>query len=117
MIIFLGMVNMDDICSDVHKLLSKKDVIQLSLNLNVSPADDQTKKYLEEFIETCVATNKHRDTNISASFLYKMIRNGKQVDDLLVFKEGVTVPKYWLSKGGFCSVALFFAIGLPWMGR
>ena len=108
---------MDEICSDLHKILSKNDFTQLSPMLIVTPADDETKKYLTEFIETCVANNKHRDTNISASFLYKMIRNGKQVDDLLVFKEGVTVPKYWLSRGGFCYVALFLAIGLPRMGR
>ena len=108
---------MDEICSDIHKLLSKKDFIQLSPILNVTPADDETKKYLREFMESCVASNKHRDTNISASFLYKMIRHGKQVDHLLVFKEGVTVPKCWLSKGGFCCVALFLALGLPWMGR
>ena len=108
---------MDEICSDIHNLLSKKDFIQLSPILNVTPADDETKKYLREFLDTCVASNKHRDSNISASFLYKMIRHGKQVDHLLVFKEGVTVPKYWLSEEGFCCVALFLALGLPWMGR
>ena len=115
--IYLGRINITEITFALNKMLSKNKILQLSPGLQVTPADDETKKYLTEFIETCVANNKHRDTNISASFLYKMIRNGKQVDDLLVFKEGVTVPKYWLSKGGFCSVALFLAIGLPWMGR
>ena len=63
------MLNMDGICTDIHKLLFKKDVIQLSSTLDVTPADEETKKFLKEFLETCVARNKHRDTNISASFI------------------------------------------------
>ena len=101
----------------LNKLLAKKKVLQLSPVLQVTPADDETKKQLKEFRENCIASNKHRDTNISATVIYKMMRHGKIVDDLVVFKEGTTVPKYWLTKGYFGLVFLFFVLGTPLAGK
>ena len=45
-----------------------------------------------------------------------MMRNGNQVDTLVVFKEGTTVPKYQLSKGDFCFLVSFLVVGLPFAG-
>ena len=96
---YLGKINLTEITLDLNKLLSTKEIIQLSPVLQVTPADDETMKKLKEFRENCIASHKHRDTYISATVIYKMMRDGKKVDDLVVFKEGTAVPKQWLSKG------------------
>ena len=108
---------MAEITVDLKKLLSKNNILQLSAILQVNPADDETKKQLKEFRKNCIAINKHRDTNIKATVIYKMMRHGKQIDDLLVFMEGTTVPKYWLAKGDLCLLFLFCALGIPLAGK
>ena len=112
----LGNINTAEITFALNKLMAKKKILQLSPVLQVTPADDETKKKLKEFRENCIASNKHRDSGISATVIYKMMRHCKQVDDLVVFKEGTTVPKFWLSKVEFCLLFLFFALGTPLAG-
>ena len=108
---------MAEITFALNKLLAKKKVLQISPVLQVTPANDETKKQLKEFRENCIAIHKHRDTNISATVIYKMMRHGKHVDDLVVFKEGTAVPKKWLSKGDSGLLYLFFALGTPLAGK
>ena len=108
---------MSEITFDLNRMLAKKNVLQLSPVLQVSPADDETKKKLKDFRDDCIASNKHIDTNISATVIYKMVRHGKQVDNLVVFKEGTAVPKQWLSKGDIGLLYLFFALGTPLVGK
>ena len=114
---YLGNINMAEFSSNLNKLLSKKKIVQLSPVFQVTPADDETKKKLKEFRENSIASHKHRDTSISATIIYKMMRHGKQVDNLVVFKEGTAVSEKWLSKGYLWLVYLFFALGTPLAGK
>ena len=108
---------MAEITFDLNKMLAKKNVLQLSPVLKVISVDDETTKKLKDFGYDCIANNKHRDTNISANLIYKMMRHGKQVDNLVVFKEGTAVPDYWLSKGDLGLLYMFFALGTPLAGK
>ena len=41
---YLGKINLTEITLDLNKLLSTKEIIQLSPVLQVTPADDETMK-------------------------------------------------------------------------
>ena len=85
--------------------------------IEASPADDESEKNLKQIKQKCVEENKHRDTNTSAAIIYKIMRNGKRVDSLVIFKEGTTVPPYWLSGGFSVMFGLLLVSGLAVVGR
>ena len=79
--------------SDLRKLLSRNNFLLVIPIIQVTPVDDNSKKLLDEFKETCIADNKHIDTNVSADFIVKLMKDGRQVDGMVVVEDGITVPK------------------------
>eukprot|EP00092_Neocalanus_flemingeri_P026594 GFUD01028823.1.p1 GENE.GFUD01028823.1~~GFUD01028823.1.p1 ORF type:complete len:373 (-),score=60.05 GFUD01028823.1:194-1312(-) len=109
----LAKPNPEQLSADIHKLLSKISFLLLTPILHVTPADDDCKNEMDKLRKDNIDSNKHRDSEISATFFYKLVRNGRQVDNLVVFTEGTTVPGYWLTRGPFCLLVFFLAIGFP----
>eukprot|EP00092_Neocalanus_flemingeri_P035330 GFUD01038440.1.p1 GENE.GFUD01038440.1~~GFUD01038440.1.p1 ORF type:complete len:413 (-),score=69.64 GFUD01038440.1:206-1414(-) len=105
----------DLLSADLSKLLSKTPFFLVSVVLQAEPADEESKQFLEHFKLKCIEENKHRDQNISATFSYKLMKNGKDVAELVVFRDGVSVPKYFLGLEYFCLVfmALLVVVPLP----
>ena len=79
--------------SDSRKLLSRNICLQITQIIQVTPFDDNSEKLLDEFKETYIADNKHIDTNVSADFIVKLMKDGRQVDGMVVVEDGITVPK------------------------
>eukprot|EP00092_Neocalanus_flemingeri_P070759 GFUD01086883.1.p1 GENE.GFUD01086883.1~~GFUD01086883.1.p1 ORF type:complete len:413 (+),score=59.30 GFUD01086883.1:32-1240(+) len=103
----------DLLSADLSKLLSKTPFFLVSAVLQAEPADEESNQFLEQFKLKCIEQNKHRDQNISATFSYKLMKNGKDVAELAVFRDGASVPKYWLGPKYFCLVCIALLVVVP----
>eukprot|EP00092_Neocalanus_flemingeri_P035328 GFUD01038438.1.p1 GENE.GFUD01038438.1~~GFUD01038438.1.p1 ORF type:complete len:392 (-),score=47.75 GFUD01038438.1:206-1357(-) len=95
----------DILSGDISKLFSKTPFFLVSAVLQSKPADEESKKCLEQF--------KHRDPMSSVSFSYKLMKNGKDVAELVVFRDSASVPQYWLGLEYFCLVFMAIIVVVP----
>eukprot|EP00092_Neocalanus_flemingeri_P035331 GFUD01038441.1.p1 GENE.GFUD01038441.1~~GFUD01038441.1.p1 ORF type:complete len:405 (-),score=49.98 GFUD01038441.1:206-1396(-) len=103
----------DLLSADLSKLLSKTPFLLVSAVVQAEPADEESKHCLELFKLNCIEQNKHRDQNISATFSYKLMKNGKDVAELVLFRDGASVPKYFLGLEYFCLVFMAIIVVVP----
>ena len=45
--------------------------------------------------------------HVSADFIYKLMKDGRQVEDIVVVDDGITVPNYWFGTGEFSLMIIF----------
>jgi len=112
-----GIINKKIITSGLSNLLSQTGFIELDLAIEASAADDETKQKLKLMKERCRDEHKHRDVCTSANINYYMTRNAKRVNSFIIFKQGTTIPKHWLSNTDLLAYVLLLILGLPLLGK
>ena len=90
--------------------------IQVTPVLDAEPADESSSSNLENFKHKKIQENRHRDREISATFHHIILRGEKDIDDLVINREGCEVPSSWLGNGFYVLVFILFITGLPLFG-
>ena len=84
--------------------------------LEISPVDEKVEQIMQELKNKYIDEFKHKDDKIDAIFIYKLIRNGKMVDALLVINDEESAPSFWIGKPGTALVLFFLLTGIPLAG-
>eukprot|EP00092_Neocalanus_flemingeri_P035332 GFUD01038442.1.p1 GENE.GFUD01038442.1~~GFUD01038442.1.p1 ORF type:complete len:379 (+),score=41.05 GFUD01038442.1:26-1162(+) len=103
----------DDLSASMTKLISKTPYLIVSEIIQAEPADEESHSNLKKFKQKYIDMNKHRDKAISATFFYKMLRNGTAVDDIVVFADNSSKPKVIFGTGYGCIICVSLLIGCP----
>ena len=112
-----GKIDKKHVASGLNNLLLKTGFIKLDILIEATAADDETKHNLEKIKQMCIDKHKHRDEKINAGINYSMMRNGKYVNSIMVYKDGTDIPAYWLSNKELALFIMLLVIGLPVVGN
>jgi len=100
------------ITEELKDLMNLFPCIHLTPVLDAEPADEASTSNLNKFKQYQLQKSRHRDKSISATFHHKILRGDKDVEDLVVHREGFDVPSSWLGKRYYLLVIILLITGL-----
>ena len=110
-----GSPSNEDLGPNIERLLKNGPVLVEPV-LEISPVDEKVEQIMQELKNKYINEFKHKDDEIDAIFIYKLIRNGKMVDALLVINDEESAPSFWIGKPGTALVLFFLLTGIPLAG-